>query len=247
MGMGPEYYTQGAGQQALQGDSPVGQLSRLLQQKYAATGGAASPEYQAWLAKMNDNAEHRGFLQSPLGGLALAFSPLAVAGMAGAFAAPAVAGGAGGAGTAAGAAGTAGALGAAAKGAGTLGTLGKLGQAAQIGLGGLNAITGASQQGKSNELLQEALGMARQNYAERAPLRQQAIQSLTGPRPQAPDLSATFQTSNPFAHPVAAGLPGAAPMPGGPAAPSATMPGTPAPNVNPATVRRLPLSVTGAR
>ena len=71
------------------------------------------------------------------------------------------------------------------------------------GVAGLGAINSARQQGKANDLSDQAIQLALQDRADRAPLRNAFIQNVTRPIASAPDLSAAFaDPSNPFAGPV---------------------------------------------
>lgn len=65
-------------------------------------------------------------------------------------------------------------------------------------LGGVGTISAIGQQNRANDLREEALGLAREDYASRDPLRQRALGLLTGPLPQPMDLSGLRDTANPF-------------------------------------------------
>ena len=68
-----------------------------------------------------------------------------------------------------------------------------------IAAAAFSALSSARQQGQSNDLEREALNLARQQYADRQPLRQAFTQGALSPIADAPDLSAVFaDPSNPF-------------------------------------------------
>ena len=81
------------------------------------------------------------------------------------------------------------------------------GEAAPYVLGGAATIQAISNQNAANDLRQEALNAAREDYASRAPLRTRALALLTGAMPTPPDLSALRNTGNPYAAGVAVNLP----------------------------------------
>lgn len=143
------------------------------------------------------------------GGLAAAGG--AGLGAAGAGAAGSAGGGGGGLGAlGAGAAGSAGGAGGAASGAGGLlsaaggagGVLGGIKQNLPLILGGLGAVQSASQYGQANNLRQQAIDMAKQDYAGRAPLRDAFTAGALKALPQRPDLSGMLRTTNPYQNPV---------------------------------------------
>ena len=71
-----------------------------------------------------------------------------------------------------------------------------------LGAGALSAIFGGRNQGKSNQLNEQALELARADYEDRKPLRQAFTQGALSPIAQAPDLSSLFaaaRSDNPFA------------------------------------------------
>lgn len=130
-------------------------------------------------------------------------------GAAGAGAAGSAGGGGGGlGGLGAGAAGSAGGGGAAGGAGGLLsaggasGLLGGLKNAAPLILGGLGAVQSANQYGQANDLRQQAIDMAKQDYAGRAPLRDAFTAGALKPLPQRPDLSGMLRTTNPYQNPV---------------------------------------------
>lgn len=70
-----------------------------------------------------------------------------------------------------------------------------------LALAGIGMIQGSRQQGKADKLNQQALNMAKQRYAEGAPLRAAGLSRLTNT--QRPDLSGIYAgSSNPFARPL---------------------------------------------
>lgn len=75
--------------------------------------------------------------------------------------------------------------------------------AAAIALGGIalyNAYQASKQQGQANELSDEAISLAREDFEGRAPLRSAFTQGALTPIAEAPDLSSAFasSSSNPF-------------------------------------------------
>lgn len=136
---------------------------------------------------------------------------LLVGGAGAAIAAPVVAGalGSGGAGVAAtgpgglgGSATAAGGLGGAGGILGAAGGLKKaVGDYAPLVLGGVQALSGASQQGRADALQREALNYARNDYNSRAGFRDAASARLLGPQAQREDLSALYAPAqnNPYA------------------------------------------------
>lgn len=161
------------------------------------------------------------------GGIAAAPST-AFLGAANAGAASAASGGLGGllgAGGAAGAAGGGLGIAGAAKALG--GLKGALSDYAPLVLGGVQALTGAAQQGKANDLQREALNYARNDYNSRAGFRDAASARLLGPQAQREDLSALYAPAqnNPYAvrrPPLAAPPP--RPIDGAPLPPPQVMP-----------------------
>jgi hypothetical protein len=119
-------------------------------------------------------------------------------------------------------------------------TLHDVTQAAPYVLGGIGALQANSNQNAANDLRQEALDLARQEYAAKAPLRERALSLLTGPMPTAPDLSGLRDTRNPYTADVAQRLRGASPV-GGTAVST-----SPAPVTVPRQLPQLP-SVPGRR
>lgn len=90
------------------------------------------------------------------------------------------------------------------RGAGGVGgLLGKIGEnpalAAKLGLAGLGAIQGAKSQGEANAILKSVLARQQAEAADAARARQMLMGRLGQPLPTAPDLSAVFQSSSPFA------------------------------------------------
>ena len=84
---------------------------------------------------------------------------------------------------------------------GVLGTGLSTNDALNLGLGAAGAVQNANQQSHANALQDQAMQYATQDWANRAPLRQQAIQRMLAPLPQAQDQSALFAANqvNPFA------------------------------------------------
>ena len=116
-------------------------------------------------------------------------------------------------------------------GGGILGTgitwqdlLGAAKDAAPYILGGIGTINAISQQNAASDLRKEALGLAREDYASRQPLRDQGLHYLTSPMPSPVDLSSLRDTANPFA-PAASSLPQLPSLPAyTPPAPPAAVP-----------------------
>lgn len=97
------------------------------------------------------------------------------------------------------------------------------------GAAALNAISGAVQGHRANQLQRRGLSLAEQDFASRAPARDAALARLLGPMPTAPDLSAGFaDPGNPFA------AVNRVPPPPSLATPSAAEPGQTAPRILPA-------------
>ena len=78
------------------------------------------------------------------------------------------------------------------------GLLGAASKYAPLVLGGIQAVQTASQQSRANDLQNQALGFAKQDYAGRQPFREALMAKLSAPTPTAPDLSGLFQSSNPY-------------------------------------------------
>lgn len=63
-------------------------------------------------------------------------------------------------------------------------------------LGAGSAYQGYKDSQKSNDLMNQALGIANQSYADRAPLRTAGVQGMVNNK--APDLSSVFASGNPY-------------------------------------------------
>ncbi len=113
----------------------------------------------------------------------------------------------GGAAAAGGGAAGAGAGGTAAGGAGALGAVGNFARnnwrdIATVGGAAYSGIQGARNQGRSNELAEQALELARRDYEDRGPLREAFTRGAMTPIASAPNLSSIFEatnSTNPFA------------------------------------------------
>lgn len=68
-----------------------------------------------------------------------------------------------------------------------------------IAAGVLGGISAAGKESKANALTNEALASARADYASRAPLRERAVNILSGQLPTPPNLSGLHDRANPFA------------------------------------------------
>lgn len=201
MAVDPSYYSTGEGRKLWDPTYPgyVGNNNPMGQYWTHARATMSPEQFQAELARADESYASRPH------GIASVIKPGAIIGgiLAGGFAGAALTGGAGAAAAGGGAAGggasvlpAAGAAAGAVKAGGVLGAVKDYGP---LVLGGATALSGASASGKQNELMERAMRLSEQDYASRAPLREQALRMTALPPPPRPVLAQLSDPNNPYA------------------------------------------------